>query len=357
MSNPEINFNHISSFGYYMFNSTIIKQYAPNYKKIGQIHRDSLGWYAQFKNVDERYNITLGVIKKRTSFICVKDLKDSVYYLNNNATEYIQSLINENILEDNSSSSQELPNQLPNQLPEKYFLENNQVVNMAGFLNQGENNTNRLSPISKSIHNKFYNAQILSDVFDVNEASWRLGLINIKPINEFFDGLTFKFDNVYILGHGSSVLRYNDNPPILELKGNIIYMNGYGVSALNNCVQFFTENESYIYLPKSISKGKSLPTKSFYRYHLYSTYKEAQEAIKNMQYDDFNNRKETVEKKLNKAHKEINKLEREREAYIKRTIIEYDKIITFNKNKYEKLVNELELLNCDFEKQRGEDVI
>lgn len=352
MSNPEINFNHISSFGYYMFNSTIIKQYAPNYKKIGQIHRDSLGWYAQFKNVDERYNITLGVIKKRTSFICVKDLKDSVYYLNNNATEYIQSLINENILEDNSSSSQELPNQLP----EKYFLENNQVVNMAGFLNQGENNTNRLSPISKSIHNKFYNAQILSDVFDVNEASWRLGLINIKPINEFFDGLTFEFNDIYVLCHGSEV-HYNDNPPILKLNGNIIYKNGYGISALNNGVQFFTENESYIYLPKSISKGKSLPTNSFYRHHLYNTYKEAQEAIKNMQYEDFNNRKETVEKKLNKAHKEINKLERERESYIKRTIIEYDKRITFNKNKYEKLVNELELLNCDFEKQRGENVI
>ena len=78
MSNPKINFDHISSFGYYLLNSTIIKQYAPNYKKIGQIHRDSLCWYAQFKNVDERYNITLGVIKKRTSFICVKDLKDSV---------------------------------------------------------------------------------------------------------------------------------------------------------------------------------------------------------------------------------------------------------------------------------------
>lgn len=184
MSNPKINFDHISSFGYYLLNSTIIKQYAPNYKKIGQIHRDSLCWYAQFKNVDERYNITLGVIKKRTSFICVKDLKDSVYYLSNNAREYIQSLINENILEDNNSSSQELPNQLP----EKYFLENNQVVNMAGFLNQGGNNTNQLSSLSKSIHNKFYNAQILSNVFDVSETSWRLGLINIKPINEFLMG-------------------------------------------------------------------------------------------------------------------------------------------------------------------------
>lgn len=327
----------------------MIRQYAPDYKKICKIHRDNLGWYAQFKNIDERYNITLGVINKRKSFICVRDLKDNVYYLNNNAKEYIQSLINKNILEDNNSSSSQ-------ELPKQYSLENNQVVNMAGFLNKNPNNAKQVNPFSNSISNKIYNEQILSDVFDVNEANWRLGLINIKPINEFFDGLTFEFNDIYVLSHGSEV-HYNDNPPILKLNGNIIYKNGYGISALNNGVQFFTENESYIYLPKSISKGKSLPTNSFYRHHLYSTYKEAQEAIKNMQYEDFNNRKETVEKKLNKAHKEINKLERERESYIKRTIIEYDKRITFNKNKYEKLVNELELLNCDFDKQRGEDVI
>lgn len=326
----------------------MIRQYAPDYKKICKIHRDSLGWYAQFKNIDERYNITLGVVNKRKSFICVKDFKDNVYYLNNNAKEYIQSLINENILEDNSSSSQELPKQ--------YSLENNQVVNMAGFLNKNLNNAKQVNPFSNSISNKIYNEQILSNVFDVSEASWRLGLINIKPINEFFDGLTFEFNDIYVLCHGREV-HYNDNPPILKLNGNIIYKNGYGISVLNNCVQFFTQDESYIYLPKSISKGKSLPTNSFYRHHCYNTYKEAQEAIKNMQYEDFNNRKESVEKKLNKAHKEINKLERERESYIERTIIEYDKRITFNKNKYEKLVNELELLNCDFEKQRDEDVI
>ena len=327
----------------------MIRQYAPDYKKIWKIDRDSFGWYAQFKNIDKRYNITFGVINKRKSFICVRDLKDNVYYLNNNAKEYIQSLINENILEDNNSSSSQ-------ELPKQYSLENNQVVNMAEFLNKNSNNVKQVNPFSNSVSNKIYNVKFLSDVFDVNEASWRLGLINIKPINEFFDGLTFEFNDIYVLCHGSEV-HYNDNPPILKLNGNIIYKNGYGIIALNNDVQFFTKNESYIYLPKSISKGKSLPTNTFYRYHLYSTYKEAQEAIKNMQYEDFNNRKETVEKKLNKAHKEINKLEREREAYIKRTIIEYDKRITFNKNKYEKLVNELELLNCDFEKQRGEDVI
>lgn len=348
MSISKIDFNYISSFGYYLLNSTMIRQYAPNYKKICKIDRDSLGWYAQFKNIDERYNITLGVIKKRKSFICIKDLKDNVYYLNNNAKEHIQSLINENILEDNRSSSQELPKQ--------YSLENNQVVNMAEFLNKNSDNAKQVNPFSNSISNKIYNEQILSNVFDVSEASWRLGLINIKPINEFFDGLTFEFNDIYVLCHGREV-HYNDNPPILKLNGNIIYKNGYGISALNNCVQFFTQDESYIYLPKSISKGKSLPTNSFYRYHCYSTYKEAQDAIKNMQYEDFNNRKESVEKKLKKAHKEINKLERERESYIERTIIEYDKRITFNKNKYEKLVNELELLNCDFEKQRGEDVI
>lgn len=349
MSISKIDFNHISSFGYYLLNSTMIRQYAPDYKKICKIHRDSFGWYAQFKNIDKRYNITLGVINKRKSFICIRDLKDNVHYLNNNAKEHIQSLINENILEDNNSSSSQ-------ELPKQYSLENNQVVNMAEFLNKNSDNVKQVNPFSNSVSNKIYNVKFLSDVFDVNEASWRLGLINIKPINEFFDGLTFEFNDIYVLCHGSEV-HYNDNPPILKLNGNIIYKNGYGISALNNGVQFFTENESYIYLPKSISKGKSLPTNSFYRYHLYSTYKEAQEAIKNMQYEDFNNRKETVEKKLNKAHKEINKLEREREAYIKRTIIEYDKRITFNKNKYEKLVNELELLNCDFEKQRGEDVI
>ena len=349
MSISKIDFNHISSFGYYLLNSTMIRQYAPDYKKICKIHRDSFGWYAQFKNIDKRYNITLGVINKRKSFICIRDLKDNVHYLNNNAKEHIQSLINENILEDNNSSSSQ-------ELPKQYSLENNQVVNMAEFLNKNSDNVKQVNPFSNSVSNKIYNVKFLSDVFDVNEASWRLGLINIKPINEFFDGLTFEFNDIYVLCHGSEV-HYNDNPPILKLNGNIIYKNGYGISALNNGVQFFTENESYIYLPKSISKGKSLPTNSFYRYHLYSTYKEAQEAIKNMQYEDFNNRKETVEKKLNKAHKEINKLEREREAYIKRTIIEYDKRITFNKNKYEKLVNELELLNCDFEKQRDEDVI
>ena len=349
MSISKIDFNHISSFGYYLLNSTMIRQYAPDYKKICKIHRDSFGWYAQFKNIDKRYNITLGVINKRKSFICIRDLKDNVHYLNNNAKEHIQSLINENILEDNNSSSSQ-------ELPKQYSLENNQVVNMAEFLNKNSDNVKQVNPFSNSVSNKIYNVKFLSDVFDVNEASWRLGLINIKSINEFFDGLTFEFNDIYVLCHGSEV-HYNDNPPILKLNGNIIYKNGYGISALNNGVQFFTENESYIYLPKSISKGKSLPTNSFYRYHLYSTYKEAQEAIKNMQYEDFNNRKETVEKKLNKAHKEINKLEREREAYIKRTIIEYDKRITFNKNKYEKLVNELELLNCDFEKQKGEDVI
>lgn len=349
MSISNIDFNHISSFGYYLLNSTMIRQYAPDYKKICKIDRDSFGWYAQFKNIDKRYNITLGVINKRKSFICVRDLKDNVYYLNNNAKEYIQSLINENILEDNNSSSSQ-------ELPKQYSLENNRVVNMAEFLNKNSDNVKQVNPFSNSISNKIYNVKFLFDVFDVNEASWRLGLINIKPINEFFDGLTFEFNDIYVLCHGSKV-HYNDNPPILKLNGNIIYKNGYGISALNNGVQFFTENESYIYLPKSISKGKSLPTNSFYRHHLYSTYKEAQEAIKNMQYEDFNNRKETVEKKLNKAHKEINKLERERESYIKRTIIEYDKRITFNKNKYEKLVNELELLNCDFEKQKGEDVI
>ena len=349
MSISKIDFNHISSFGYYLLNSTMIRQYAPDYKKICKIHRDSFGWYSQFKNIDKRYNITLGVINKRKSFICIRDLKDNVHYLNNNAKEHIQSLINENILEDNNSSSSQ-------ELPKQYSLENNQVVNMAEFLNKNSDNVKQVNPFPNSVSNKIYNVKFLSDVFYVNEASWRLGLINIKPINEFFDGLTFEFNDIYVLCHGSEV-HYNDNPPILKLNGNIIYKNGYGISALNNGVQFFTENESYIYLPKSISKGKSLPTNSFYRYHLYSTYKEAQEAIKNMQYEDFNNRKETVEKKLNKAHKEINKLEREREAYIKRTIIEYDKRITFNKNKYEKLVNELELLNCDFEKQRGEDVI
>lgn len=354
MSNPKINFDHISSFGYYLLNSTIIKQYAPNYKKIGQIHRDSLCWYAQFKNVDERYNITLGVIKKRTSFICVKDLKDSVYYLSNNAREYIQSLINENILEDNNSSSQELPNQLP----EKYFLENNQVVNMAGFLNQGGNNTNQLSSLSKSIHNKFYNAQILSNVFDVSETSWRLGLINIKPINEFFDGLTFKFDNVYILGHGSSVLRYNDNPPILELKGNIIYMNGYGVSALNNCVQFLTnDDDGYIYLPKPIVEQKLSPVNPVFHRYCYRSYKNAKEAINRMQCDDFYSRKESTEKRIKRAYKEINKRESERDRYIKDTIAQYDKETEQKKRKCEKLSNELELLKSDFNKQRDEEVI
>ena len=105
MSISKIDFNYISSFGYYLFNSTMIRQYAPDYKKICKIHRDSFGWYAQFKNIDKRYNITLGVINKRKSFICIRDLKDNVHYLNNNAKEHIQSLINENILEDNNSSS------------------------------------------------------------------------------------------------------------------------------------------------------------------------------------------------------------------------------------------------------------
>ena len=308
MSISKIDFNHISSFGYYLLNSTMIRQYAPDYKKICKIDRDSFGWYAQFKNIDERYNITLGVIKKRKSFICVKDLKDNVYYLNNNAKEYIQSLINENILEDNSSSSQELPKQ--------YSLENNQVVNMAEFLNKNTNNAKQVNPFSNSISNKICNEQILSNVFYVSEASWRLGLINIKPINEFFDGLTFEFNDIYVLCHGREV-HYNDNPPILKLNGNIIYKNGYGISALNNCVQFFTNDESYIYLPKSISKGKSLPTNSFYRYHLYSTYKEAQDAIKNMQYEDFNNRKETVEKNLTRHIKKLINLKENEKLILK----------------------------------------
>lgn len=350
MSNPKIDFNHISSFGYYLFNSTIIKQYAPNYKKIGKIHRDSLGWYVQFKDIDERYNITLGVIKKRKSFICVKDLKDCVYYLNNNATEYIQSLINENILENNSSSSQELP--------KPYSLDDNKVVNTAGFLNRVANYVNQLSSLSKSIPNKVYNVQILSNVFDVSETSWRLGLINIKPINEFFDSLTFEFDNVYILCHGSSVLHYNDNPPILELNGNIIYMNGYGVSALNNCVQFLTnDDDCYIYLPKSIVEQKLSPVNQFFHRYCYRSYKNAKEAINKMQYDDFYNRKESTEKRLHKTYKAINKLERERNDYIKATIAKYDKEIELKKLKYEQLSNELDLLKCDFEKLRDEEVI
>ena len=352
MSNPEINFNNINSFGYYLLNSTMIRKHLSNNK--ANIFNDAFGKYVLFKEVENRYNITLGIFKidgfkKGKSFICIKDLCDNIYYLNNKATECIQFLIDENQNADNSQSNQHLP--------KPYHLENNEVINTTGYLNKSLNNTNAASPFSKNISKRIHNEKFLSSALGISESNWRMGTVNIKSINDFFDSLTFDFRDIYVLSSEAETISYNENPPILKLSGNIIRINDKIVVALNNTFQFEFD-DSYIYLPKDILSQNLTPIKYFYpRRRHYTSYQEAKEAIKKMQSNDFIERQERLNKKIQNISKDVSRLERQRESHIKNAIKQYDDNIKSKKSKYEKLSKELERLNEDFDKRKELEII
>ena len=79
--------------------------------------------------------------------------------------------------------------------------------------------------------------------------------------------------------------------------------------------------------------------------------------MKRQQYNDFTERQERLNKKLLNISKNIDSLERNREAYIKDTIEKYDKNISSQKGKYDKFSRELKELTVNFDKQRDEEVI
>jgi hypothetical protein len=79
--------------------------------------------------------------------------------------------------------------------------------------------------------------------------------------------------------------------------------------------------------------------------------------VKRQQYNDFTERQERLNKKLLNISKNIDSLERNREAYIKDTIEKYDKNISSQKGKYDKFSRELKELTVNFDKQRDEEVI
>ena len=76
-----------------------------------------------------------------------------------------------------------------------------------------------------------------------------------------------------------------------------------------------------------------------------------------MKYNDFKERQERLDKKLRNISKNIDSLERNREAYIKDVIAKYDNEIGHKKSKYEKLSRELKELADNFDKQKDIEVI
>ena len=355
MINSEINFNNINSFGYYLLNSTMVRQHLSNNNK-DNIVDSAFGKYVLFNKIENRYNITLGIFKphksqKGKSFICVKDLCDNIYYLNNKAIECIQSLIDDNQIEYNSLLNQKLP--------KPYHLKSNDIISITDYINKSSDNTT-INSFSDKLQTKNYNHNdnFLVNVLGISEISWRSKLTNIKPINDFFDSLTFDFQDVYILSSEAETISYYENPPILKLNGNIIRINGKIVVALNNTFQFESDYNSYIYLPKDILSQKLTPVKYFFphRRH-YSTYVEAKEGLKIIQYNDFMQRQERLIKKLRNISRDIESLERKREAYIKDTIEKYDNNISSQKSKYEKFSKELKQLTDDFENRKYTEVI
>lgn len=357
MNNSEINFNNINSFGYYLLNSTMVRQHLSNNNK-DNIVDSAFGKYVLFKEIESRYNITLGIFKtdksqKGKSFICVKDLRDNIYYLNNKAIDCIQSLIDENQTFDDDLSNQELA--------KPYHLKSNDSISITDYINKSSGNTTPpITPLADKLQKKNYNHNdnFLVNVLGISEISWRAKLTNIKPINDFFDSLTFDFRDIYILSSEAETISYYENPPILKLNGNIIRINGKVVVALNNTFQFESEYNPYIYLPKDILSQKLTPVKYFFpRRRYYATYSAAKEAIKEMQYNDFIQRQERLNKKLKNISKDVSRLERQREAHIKNTIKQYDDNISSQKRKYDKLSIELKQLTDDFDKQRDEEVI
>jgi hypothetical protein len=352
MSNPEINFNNINSFGYFLLNSTMIRQHLPNNK--ADIIDSAFGKYVLFKEIENRYNITLGMFKphkspKGKSFICVKDLRDNIFYLNNKAIECIQSLFDENQIENNG-----LPNQ---ELPKPYHLKSNDIISITDYINKSSGNTT-ISELSNEKPKKDYNGGFLANVLGISEISWISKSINIKPINDFFDSLTFDFKDIYIVSSEGETISYYENPPILKLNGNIIRIKNNVVVALNNTFQFESDYNSYIYLPKDILSQNLTPVKYFFpRRNHFATYSKAKEWVKRQQYNDFTERQERLNKKLLNISKNIDSLERNREAYIKDTIEKYDKNISSQKGKYDKFSRELKELTVNFDKQRDEEVI
>ena len=344
MCNPEINFNNINSFGYFLLNSTMIRQYLSNDNK-ANIVDSAFGKYVLFKEIENRYNITLGIFKphksqKGKSFICVKDLRDNIYYLNNKAIECVQSLIDEN-----------------REIDDNLF---DDVVNTIDYINKSSDNT-AISQLSKENPKKNYNNNnnnFLANVLGISEISWRSKLTNIKPINDFFDSLTFDFQDIYIASSEAETISYYENPPILKLNGNIICIDDKVVVALNNTFQFESDYTSYIYLPKDILSQNLTPIKYFYpRRRHYTSYQEAKEAIKKMQSNDFIERQERLNKKIQNISKDVSRLERQRESHIKNAIKQYDDNIKSKKSKYEKLSKELERLNEDFDKRKELEII
>lgn len=349
MSNSNINFNNINSFGYYLLNSTMVRQHLSKDNK-AEIIDSGFGKYVLFKEIENRYNITLGIFKpsksqKGKSFICVTDFRNNIYYLNNKAIECVQSLIDENQIVDNS-----LPNQ---ELSKPYHLKSNDTVNTRDYINKSPDNT-----LTSSHWKKDYNNNFLIDVLGISELSWRSKLTNIKPIDDFFDSLTFDFQDIYMASSEAETISYYENPPILKLNGNIIRINNKVVVALNNTFQFESEHTSYLYLPKDILCQKLTPIKYFFpRRRYYATYSEAKEWTKRMKYNDFKERQERLDKKLRNISKNIDSLERNREAYIKDVIVKYDNEIGHKKSKYEKLSRELKELADNFDKQKDIEVI
>lgn len=174
----------------------------------------------------------------------------------------------------------------------------------------------------------------------------------------FFDSLTFDFQDIYMASSEAETISYYENPPILKLNGNIIRINNKVVVALNNTFQFESEHTSYLYLPKDILCQKLTPIKYFFpRRCYYATYSEAKEWTKRMKYNDFKERQERLDKKLRNISKNIDSLERNREAYIKDVIVKYDNEIGHKKSKYEKLSRELKELADNFDKQKDIEVI